>query len=255
MMKTTRRIFLLLLFVSVVTFVFTGCEHDVDITGPITESYFPDSIAVATMMQANPGMANAAEQFLLNFVANTRTESGCVQYDLYRGYNLNSDPNDRSYFILHEIWRDQAAIDVHLSMPYSQDLFAQAATYFVGGAFSVTTAEMDVPYPISFSQSWVVVFTKMTANPGLEETAVSELKSLVKQSRKEEGAARYDLYRGRSVYGTASLTMLNEFWRDWDAINYHMSMDYFNNFMAQSSTLFSDMTVVVSQMASTPEPI
>lgn len=254
MMKTTRKLLLFVLFVSVAIY-FTGCAHDVDITGPTTESHFPDSIAVVTMMQANSGMANAAEQFLLNFVANTRTEPGCVQYDLYRGYNLNGNPNDRSYFILHEIWQDQTAIDVHLAMPYSQDLFAQAATYFVGGAFSVTTAEMDVSYPMNFSPSWVVVFTKMTANPGLEETAVSELTSLVKQSRKEEGAARYDLYRGRSVYGTASLTMLNEFWRDWDAISYHMSMDYFNNFMAQSSTLFSDITVVVSQMASTLEPM
>lgn len=251
----TKRYWLVFIVLSVTFLFFAGCgDDDDDITGPTTVDEFPDSITVVTMMQANPGMADAAEQYLLIFVANTRTESGAISYDLYRGYDLNGNQNDRSYFILHEIWRDQAAIDTHLATSYVQDLFAQAATYFVGGAFEVTTAEMDVEYPLTYNSSAVIVFSRMNANPGMEETAVEELKTLVNESRKEEGTLRYDLYRGREVYGTASLTILHEIWRDWDAIDYHMTTDHFTNFFAQVDTLFSEpIRVVISEMVSTPE--
>jgi len=51
--------------------------------------------------------ADEAEALLLELRDRSREEAGCISYDVARGID------DANVFLLHEVWRDQAALDAH----------------------------------------------------------------------------------------------------------------------------------------------
>lgn len=53
---------------------------------------------------------------LQSFVAPTRTEPGCVNYDFHH------DAGDPNRFVFYENFVDEAALQVHLRMPYLKPL-------------------------------------------------------------------------------------------------------------------------------------
>lgn len=68
-------------------------------------------VLVATM-QGKPEKRQELEKILHDFVAPTRREEGCIQYNLHRA------ADDENRFMFYEIWRDRAALDAHLKTPY-----------------------------------------------------------------------------------------------------------------------------------------
>ncbi|PSL17210.1 putative quinol monooxygenase [Shimia abyssi] len=63
-----------------------------------------------------PDQADAfVAMFLSEFVSRSRTEDGCEQYELWR------DPANPAKMTIIEVWRDQAALDVHLSQSWFGD--------------------------------------------------------------------------------------------------------------------------------------
>ena len=52
---------------------------------------------------------------MLALVEPSRSEPGCIRYELYRDIERERD------LILLECWRDQAAFDEHLAKPYLKD--------------------------------------------------------------------------------------------------------------------------------------
>jgi quinol monooxygenase YgiN len=73
---------------------------------------------VATII-AKPGMENALREALLKLVPLSQLEEGCINYDLHE---IIDNPGS---FVLYENWRDQAALDLHFSLPYSQEFAVQ----------------------------------------------------------------------------------------------------------------------------------
>ncbi len=51
--------------------------------------------------------ADEAEALLRELRDRSREEAGCIAYDVARGVD------DANVFLLHEVWRDQAALDAH----------------------------------------------------------------------------------------------------------------------------------------------
>jgi quinol monooxygenase YgiN len=56
--------------------------------------------------------ADEAARLLAELRDASRREPGCVAYDVSRG------AEDPSLFVLHEVWADQAALELHLSMEH-----------------------------------------------------------------------------------------------------------------------------------------
>ena len=69
-------------------------------------------LTVIATMRAKPGKEAVLQAHLLRLVPQTRTEAGCIDYDLYR---LQDDP---SVFVMVENWVDRGELDKHLQMPY-----------------------------------------------------------------------------------------------------------------------------------------
>ena len=69
-------------------------------------------LTVIATMRAKPGKEAELQDHLLRLVPQTRTEPGCIDYDLHR---LQDDP---TVFVMVENWADRGELDKHLQMPY-----------------------------------------------------------------------------------------------------------------------------------------
>ena len=78
------------------------------------------SITVVALIQAKPGKTTALKRALTAMVAATRTEAGCLNYDLHQ------DTEDTRNFIFHENWTSEAHLSAHLDSPHLHAFRAQA---------------------------------------------------------------------------------------------------------------------------------
>jgi quinol monooxygenase YgiN len=69
-------------------------------------------LIIIARFKAKPGMEAQVKQDLIDMIASSLAESGCITYDLHQ------DTQDSSVFVLYEIWQSQAALDFHLETPY-----------------------------------------------------------------------------------------------------------------------------------------
>ncbi len=69
-------------------------------------------LTVVALMRAHAGKENELRQLLATLVAPTRTESGCLNYDLHQS------TEDPTRFLFHENWTSKAHLDRHLASPH-----------------------------------------------------------------------------------------------------------------------------------------
>lgn len=89
-------------------------------------------LTIVARVKAKPGMEQQLQQDLLDLLAPTRSEAGCITYDLL------IDINDPTVFMFYENWENKAALDAHLEQPYVKQVLQ---------AYEVTLAE---PTAINF---------------------------------------------------------------------------------------------------------
>ena len=81
-------------------------------------------VTVVAKLKAKPGLEDEVKKHLSALVAPTRTEEGCINYDLHQA------KDDPSQFLFHENWVSREALDRHLAKPYLQNLMARADELF-----------------------------------------------------------------------------------------------------------------------------
>ncbi|NJL42701.1 MAG: antibiotic biosynthesis monooxygenase [Pseudanabaena sp. RU_4_16] len=84
------------------------------------------SLTVIARIKSKPGMEKRMQQNLLHLLTPTRSETGCITFDLL------IDINDPTVFMLYENWENQAALDAHFEQPYVKQVLE---------AYEVTLAE------------------------------------------------------------------------------------------------------------------
>lgn len=84
-------------------------------------------IVIATG-RAKAGKEQELREVLKKFVAPTRNEAGCIQYDFH------VDKNDPAAFAFYERWKDEAALDAHLKSPHITVGFAAMSPLLDGPA-------------------------------------------------------------------------------------------------------------------------
>jgi quinol monooxygenase YgiN len=78
----------------------------------------PGCTIIGTVV-AKPEKRKEVLEILNAMVAPTRTEPGCVNYDFH------CDRNDPNTFVFYENFVNDAALDIHLRMPYIETIFEQ----------------------------------------------------------------------------------------------------------------------------------
>lgn len=79
-----------------------------------------DSVRIVATVTGQPGKAAELKAMLLDLIAPTRAEAGCVSYQLLQN---NSDPSD---FVFVEEWTSDAAIDEHMASAHLRDVVTRA---------------------------------------------------------------------------------------------------------------------------------
>jgi quinol monooxygenase YgiN len=69
-------------------------------------------IAIVAQIQAQAGKEEALKAELLQLVAETRQEAGCITYTLHQS------PKDPTMFVMYENWASKDAINAHSKMPH-----------------------------------------------------------------------------------------------------------------------------------------
>lgn len=77
-------------------------------------------VTVVARCRAKKGLEAKVREEILALVAPTRSEAGCLNYDLH----VSSD--DPGLFMLYENWTSKAALDQHLATPYLERFKALA---------------------------------------------------------------------------------------------------------------------------------
>jgi quinol monooxygenase YgiN len=75
-------------------------------------------------------MEEKTRQAIMNLVAPTRAEAGCINYDLHQS------TEDASLFVLYENWTSKQDLDEHLAMPYLKE--------FLGSADDILAEPVDI---------------------------------------------------------------------------------------------------------------
>ena len=84
---------------------------------------------------AKPGRSEDLGSQLMNLVAPTRQEPGCLRYDIYRS---KEDPNG---WFVYEDWRSQADFDSHMQTSYVTS-FMKRVPELCEGDVEICTYEM-----------------------------------------------------------------------------------------------------------------
>ena len=84
------------------------------------------NVTVVATFQAKPGQEAELKTALINLVAPTRQEAGCLNYDLH------VSPEDPAKFMFHENWTSRAHLDVHLQSPHLKALLPRVDELCVG---------------------------------------------------------------------------------------------------------------------------
>lgn len=79
-----------------------------------------EKIMVLAKVKAKEGMVKEVKQELMSLVATTRSEPGCIDY------NLHQSTDDESLFMFYENWTSKQALDEHIQTPHLQAFIAKA---------------------------------------------------------------------------------------------------------------------------------
>lgn len=83
-------------------------------------------ITVVATFHARPGKQAELKKALTGLIAPTRTEEGCLNYDLHQSLE------DSSKFLFHENWASQAHLDAHLKNTHIQVLLPRLDELCIG---------------------------------------------------------------------------------------------------------------------------
>jgi quinol monooxygenase YgiN len=79
------------------------------------------TLTIIGRLKAKAGKENELRATLIKLVPLSRSETGCINYDLHESLE------ESGLFLLYENWVDRAALDRHFSFSYSQEFAAKSS--------------------------------------------------------------------------------------------------------------------------------
>jgi quinol monooxygenase YgiN len=77
-------------------------------------------VTVLVRIRARQGMERSVERELVALLASTRSETGCINFDLHRA------SDDATLFMVHENWVSEEDLSAHFEMPYIREWLAKS---------------------------------------------------------------------------------------------------------------------------------
>ena len=77
-------------------------------------------VTVTAHIKAKKGLEEKLRKELQALIEPTRSETGCIAYDLYH------DHEDKSLFMFYESWKNKSDLEQHLQKPYIKSFMDKA---------------------------------------------------------------------------------------------------------------------------------
>jgi quinol monooxygenase YgiN len=77
-------------------------------------------VTVTAHIRAKKGLEENLRKELFALIEPTRSETGCIAYDLYQ------DHENKSHFMFYESWGDKSDLEQHLRKPYVKSFMDKA---------------------------------------------------------------------------------------------------------------------------------
>lgn len=81
-------------------------------------------VTVVAKIRAKDGMEDAVKKELMGLLAPTRSEKGCINYDLHQS------PGNKSLFMFYENWASKEDLDEHVRAPHMKAHMRKARELF-----------------------------------------------------------------------------------------------------------------------------
>ena len=92
-------------------------------------------VTVLALVKAKEGMEEAVKQELLSLVNPTRSEPGCINYDVHQA------TDDKSLFMFYENWKSLEDVEKHRETPHLK-AYRQKVVSLIAKPIEVTLFEM-----------------------------------------------------------------------------------------------------------------
>ena len=95
-----------------------------------------NNLTVIAQIKVKEGMQEKMEGELLKLIEPSRSEPGCIVYDLYQS------ADDKQTFMFYECWKSKRDLDEHLQKPYTKafiektEMFAEPLKVSLWGMIS-----------------------------------------------------------------------------------------------------------------------
>ena len=83
-----------------------------------------DRLTVIARIKARAGLEDRVREALLDLIPPTRSEAGCINYDLHQS------AEDASVFLFHETWESEDDLKRHFETPHLKALSEKAGELF-----------------------------------------------------------------------------------------------------------------------------
>jgi quinol monooxygenase YgiN len=151
-------------------------------------AYKDEQLVVIAQFEAKPGKEDKLEELFRSLVPSTRSEQGCLRYE------LNQDIDYPHRFRFAEKFQDEGALQAHGKAPHVQR-FLDSVSPLIDSREIRTLKELfpDKDKPLQSGETPFVVIAHFTAKPGKQVEFLSFLSTLIEPTRNEAGCSRYEL--------------------------------------------------------------
>jgi len=77
-------------------------------------------VTVVAQVVAKEGKESELKEMLLSLIEPSRSDEGCINYDLHQS------TNDTTMFMFHENWASEELLEKHLATPHLQEFIKQS---------------------------------------------------------------------------------------------------------------------------------
>jgi quinol monooxygenase YgiN len=183
------------------------------------------AIYVVSYIDVAPAASATAAGLLRQLADAGRKDDGNMRFEILQRV---APPNQ---FAIVAIWRDQKAYDAHMAAAHSKEFRDKIKPHLISAIDDRLHSGMEIAGAAAKSAPGAVfVVTHVDVPPPKKDDCISALKTLVSDSRKEAGAARFEVFQQTSRPNHFTVV---EIWRSQDGYNAHITAVHTKKFREQ----------------------
>jgi quinol monooxygenase YgiN len=183
-------------------------------------------VYVVSYIEVAPTAGGTAAGLLRQLANMSRKDDGNTRFDILQ----RIAPSNQ--FAIVAIWKDQKAYDAHAAAAHSKEFRDKIKPHLISAIDDRLHSGMEIAGTpaIKSEAGMVLVVTHVDVPPPKKDDCIAALKTLVEDSRKEPGAARFEVFQQASRPNHFSVV---EIWKNQNAYDAHITAAHTKKFRDQ----------------------